>query len=75
MYYLIFIWGIEKTHVTNYLIDADQKIPAWPGKTTFLGEVRTTVRLGIDPRFDGLAYVMLFWAWKMTLCLIPLPLE
>lgn len=31
---------------TDYLIDADQKIPDWPITITFLGKVKTTVRSG-----------------------------
>lgn len=48
-------WGcVEKAPVTYYLIDADQKIPDWPVKTTFLGEVETA-RLGIKSIYGDLA--------------------
>lgn len=45
---------MEKVHVTDYLIDADQKIPDWLVNTTFLGEVEIAIRLGIKPRFTDL---------------------
>lgn len=34
---------------------ADWKIPDWPVKTTFLGEIENAFTLGIKPVFDGFA--------------------
>lgn len=53
--YLIFLWGQERAHVTDCLIGADQKIPDRLVKTTFLGEVESSARSGINPRFGGLS--------------------
>ena len=36
---LIFLWGMERVCVTNHLIGADQKVPDWLVKTTFLEKV------------------------------------
>lgn len=55
MGYLIFLWGMERAHVTDDLIGADHKIPDWPVKTTFLGEAEASIRLGIKPWFGGMA--------------------
>lgn len=35
-YYLFFFWELERAHVTDYLIDTEQKIPEQPVKITFL---------------------------------------
>ena len=44
-------WGMERAHVTYYLIGADQKIPDWPIKTAFLGRSKLQIRSGIQSRF------------------------
>ena len=43
--------GMERTHVTEYLTDTDQKIPDWLIKIMSLGKVVTTVRSDIKSRF------------------------
>ena len=40
--------------MTGDLIGADQKIPDWPGKTTFLREFGTAVREGSKLSFGDL---------------------
>ena len=47
----------------DYLTDADQEIPDWPVKITFLGKVKPAIRLDIKPNFGDmdLAQVTLFW--------------
>ena len=47
---------MERAHVTNYLIGADERILDWPVKTTFLGEAEIVIKLGIEPWFGGLAW-------------------
>ena len=47
----LFLWGIDKAHMTDYLIGADQKILDWLIKTVFLGENATAIRSGIRSRF------------------------
>ena len=38
----------DKTlHRTDYLTDADQKIPNWSIKITFLVEIETAIKLGV----------------------------
>ena len=39
---------MERAHITDYLVVADQKIPDQPVKTTFLKEVKIEVKLGIE---------------------------
>lgn len=46
---------MEKDPVTDYLIDADQKIPDWPDKTVSLGQVETAIRLGVKPHLGDKA--------------------
>ena len=46
---------MEKAHVTDHLIGADQKILDWPVKTAYPGEIEIAIRLGIEPRFCNLA--------------------
>lgn len=45
----------------HFLTSADQEIPDWLGKVTFLGEAETAVRLGIKTSFGdvGLAQATL----------------
>ena len=38
---------IERAHMMGYLIDADQKVSDWLIKITFLGKVKTAIRLAI----------------------------
>lgn len=40
--------------MADYLIGADQKIPNWLVKATFLREVVTVIRLGIKPWTGGM---------------------
>lgn len=54
-HYLLLLWSRERLHVADDLIDAGQKIPDLPVKTTFLGEVETAVRLGVQSRLGDLA--------------------
>ena len=54
--YLIFPWGIERTHGTDDLIGTDQKIPASLVKTKCLGDVEVSLRFCIKPRFGGVAW-------------------
>ena len=49
--YLIFLWRMEKAFGTDYLTNADKKLPDWLVKTTFLGQVETAIKLGIKPGF------------------------
>ena len=50
--------------MTDYLVGAENKIPDWPIKITFLGKVETAIRSGIKSRFDimGLSQAMPFVA-------------
>lgn len=41
---LLFLWGMDRAHLTAYLIGADQEIPNWLIKSTFLGKAETAVR-------------------------------
>ena len=41
---LLFLWGIGRAHLLAYLPGADQKIPSWLIKSTFLGKAETVVR-------------------------------
>ena len=41
---LLFLWGIDRAHLLAYLPGADQKIPSWLIKSTFLGKAETVVR-------------------------------
>ena len=43
--------GTEWASVTEYIIGADQKIPEWFIRITFLGKVKTTIKSGIKSRF------------------------
>ena len=52
--YHIFLWGMESAYMADYLIGADQKIPNWLVKATFLREVVTVNRLGIKPWAGGM---------------------
>ena len=58
---LFFPWwargGIERVHVTDYLTDADQKIPEWLIKITFLVKVETTIRLGVKTKFGIMGFI------------------
>ena len=42
---------MEGSYVADYLIGADRKIPDWPIKITFLGEIVTAIKLGIKSCF------------------------
>ena len=42
--------------VTDYLIGADPKIPAWLIKITFLGNVETVIRSGNKSRFGIMGF-------------------
>ena len=42
--------------MADYLISADQEIPDWPVKTTFLGEVVTAIRLAIKSWFADVGF-------------------
>ena len=42
--------------MTGYLTGADQTIPNWLIKITFLGKVETTVRLSIKSRFGIMGF-------------------
>lgn len=48
---LSFLWGIERTHMADDLISADQKVPDWVRKITFLVKVKTAIMLGVKSRF------------------------
>lgn len=41
---LLFLWGMDRTHLMAYFTGADQKIPNWLIKSTFLGKAETVVR-------------------------------
>lgn len=43
--------GTEWASVTEYIIGADQKIPEWFTRITFLGKVKTAMKSGIMSRF------------------------
>lgn len=43
------LWGMNKVHVTGYIIGVDQKIPDRQGKTPFLGKAEALIRLNIKP--------------------------
>ena len=44
----LFFGDGERAYAREYLIGADQKIPNWLVKATFLGEVESAVTLGIS---------------------------
>lgn len=54
--------GTDGEDLCGRFIDADQKIPDWPVKTSFLGEVEAVVRSGINPWFGDSALVTSFGA-------------
>lgn len=41
---LLFLWGMDRAHLVAYLIGADQKIPNWLIKSTFLGKLKLQFR-------------------------------
>lgn len=43
--------GTEWASVTEYIIGADQKIPEWFARITFLGKVKIAMKSGITSRF------------------------
>lgn len=54
MDYFIFHWRMERIHVTDYLIGADQKVSDRAVKITFLGEDEAVaIRLGIKFQFGN----------------------
>lgn len=56
--------GMERAHVTDDLIDTDQKIPGWLTKMTLLGEVEAAVSLDIKSMLIpwALTWGTSFWA-------------
>lgn len=62
--------GTEWAHVTDYIIGADQKIPEWLIRITFLGKVKTTSKSGIKSRF-GMGFnssdtILALWFFFLT---------
>lgn len=49
--------------MTNDLIGADQEIPDWLIKTTFLVKVRTAMKSGIKSRFGIIGFSMSDAIW------------
>lgn len=58
-----FLWGTERAHMTDYLIETDWEILDWHSKISFLEKAETAVRSGVKPRFSvkALAQVTPFW--------------
>lgn len=50
-HYLIFLDGVGRVYVSEYLVGNDQKIPDLPVKTTFLGKVETAIELSFKSGF------------------------
>lgn len=48
---------MDRTHVTDYFLGTDQKIPDWLIKITFLGKVETAIKLDIKSRFDIMGFI------------------
>lgn len=48
---------IERTHMTDHLISADQKIPSWLIKITFLKKVETATEAGSKSRFGIVGFM------------------
>lgn len=48
--------GMERAHMTHYLIDTDQKNPDWLIKITFLGKVKMAIRVGLKSRFGVMGF-------------------
>ena len=48
---LSFLQGMERAHMTNDLVSADQKVPDWVMKITFPVNVKIAIMLGIKSRF------------------------
>ena len=46
--------GTEWASVTEYIIGADQNIPEWFIRITFLGKVKTTIKSGIRTGQQGI---------------------
>lgn len=46
----------KRAHITDYLIDADQKIPHWWMKTVFLGDVEIAIRSGSKTEFGIMGF-------------------
>ena len=50
-------WGDKKwgmvIYQVDYLTSADQEVPEWPVKITFLRDVESMIRLNIKSQFDG----------------------
>lgn len=61
--------GVERTHVTDEVIGAEQKIPGWLIKITFLGEVETANKRAVKSRPDillGCAALVGLWFFSVT---------
>lgn len=53
---LFFLWEMERNHLTHNLIAADQTVPDWLIKITFLREVETVVRSNIKSGFSIMSF-------------------
>ena len=62
---------MEKTHMTDDLTGAEQKIPDWPIKITFLVKVETVISIGIKLRvgmgFSTSDTILCLWFSSLTM--------
>ena len=69
---------MERPHVTDEVIGADQKIPDCLIKTAFLGEIETANRVGIKSKFEILDCsssdtILGWWFFSVTPVILLLP--
>ena len=57
--------GVERAHVTDDLIGADQRIPDWLTSILFLAKVETAVRLGIKSRLGIMGFGISAAIWGL----------
>lgn len=55
---LSFLWGMERTYVTDCILGVDQKISDRLIKITFLGEIEMATKEGIKCRFWACGFLL-----------------
>ena len=58
---------MKGSYQMGYLTSADQEIPDWLVKISFLAEVETVNRLGIKSWFDGMDLAQVTPSWACCL--------
>ena len=57
--------AIERTHMTDDLLGASQKIPNWLAKIAFLGKLETASKSSIKSRFGVLGFSISDSIWGL----------